>query len=955
MRVPVLVPFLTVVCLIVHPGGPRAQQQPPQPGRPQQQAPDPAISPGEKRPAPPDSPPKQQEPPAPQVPAPGKSSGTGAPAAIAGAYASTYQPFPSQPTLIRNATILTAAGPVIERGSILLQDGKVAAIGQDVSAPGSAQVVDAAGKWVTPGLIDTHSHLGVYAAPGIASLQDGNEMTAPITAEVWADHSIWPQDPQFELALAGGVTAMQILPGSGNLIGGRGVTVKNVPSRTAEGMKFPGAPPGLKMACGENPRRVYGQRNQAPSTRMGTIAVFRRTWQSATEYRDKWQKWRADGSDPAKRPERNLQMETLAGVLDGEILVHNHCYRADEMATMVQLGKEFGFKISSFHHAVEAYKVRDVLAANNVCASMWADWWGFKLEAYDGIRENIPLVHQARACAIVHSDDPGGIQRLNQEAAKAMQAGLQAGIDINRADAIRWLTINPARALAIDKVTGSLEVGKNADVVIWSGDPFSVYSRAERVFVDGAVLYDRGNAPAQPRSDFLTGLTTTEELDPAASASKEPSRGAGDDSSRRGPGPLRPAQAVSEVAPAPRPRDAGAEPVLAITNARIHTVSGPVIERGTIVLGGGTIVSVGADVRVPAGAKVIDAGGKVVTPGLIESSTSIGIVEISLSAEGTADQSTTDKDLSAAFNVLDAFNPFSAVIPVTRVDGITRAVVAPAENGNVIQGQGAVFDLGGGQVPESVTKAPVAMFAMLGEAGAGVAGGSRVSAVLRLREALQDAIDFNLHRAAWNTAQRRDYARGRLDLEALRPVVRGEIPLAIQANRASDMLAAIRLAEEFKLKLVLLGAAEGWMIAGDLAKKHIPVVVKPLTNIPTFDGLGASLENAARLQRAGVIVVLSSFDTHNARNLRQEAGNAVAYGLDREAALQAVTLNAARTWDIADRTGSLEAGKDADLVIWSGDPFELATSAERVFIRGTEMSRHTRQTALFEKYRTIAR
>ena len=197
-------------------------------------------------------------------------------------------------------------------------------------------------------------------------------------------------------------------------------------------MKFPGAPAGLKMACGENPRRVYGQRNQTPATRMGNIAVFRRTWQAAADYRDKWKKWRDEGSDAAKRPDRNLQMETLAAVLDGEILVHNHCYRADEMATMIQLGKEFGFKISSFHHAVEAYKIRDLLAANNVCASMWSDWWGFKLEAYDGIRENIALVDEAKGCAIVHSDDAGLIQRLNQEAAKAMRAGLDAGMKITR-------------------------------------------------------------------------------------------------------------------------------------------------------------------------------------------------------------------------------------------------------------------------------------------------------------------------------------------------------------------------------------------------------------------------------------------------------------------------------------------------------------------------------------------
>jgi imidazolonepropionase-like amidohydrolase len=432
------------------------------------------------------------------------------PAAVAplvpNAYQSTYKPFPSRTTLIRNATILTAAGPAIERGSILLRDGKIAAVGQTVAPPSDALVIDASGKWVTPGVIDTHSHLGVYAAPGIESLEDGNEMSNPNTAEVSAEHSLWPQDPQFDLALAGGITTLQILPGSGNLFGGRGVTVKNVPSRTAEGMKFPGAPYGLKMACGENPKRVYGSRNSAPQTRMGNVAGYRRAWQAAAEYRDSLRRWKAAGSDPEKRPARNLQLETLAGVLDGEIFVHNHCYRADEMATMINIAREFGYKIASFHHAVEAYKVRDLLAENNICASMWADWWGFKLEAYDGIRENIALVDQAKGCAIVHSDDANGIQRLNQEAAKALRAGLAAGFKIDRADAVKWLTINPAKALGIDKLTGSLESGKNADVVIWTTDPFSVYSRADRVFIDGALMYDRTDPTRQPRRDFATGL-----------------------------------------------------------------------------------------------------------------------------------------------------------------------------------------------------------------------------------------------------------------------------------------------------------------------------------------------------------------------------------------------------------------------------------------------------------------
>jgi imidazolonepropionase-like amidohydrolase len=491
--------IVAVLLTCIPTGDVRAQQRPPTqpPARPG--APNPAT-PGERTPTPPETP---QRPAPPPEPAPQQ---TGSAPVVPNAYASTYKPFPSRTTLIRDATILTAAGPPIEHGSILLRDGKVAAVGPTVNAPADAVVIDATAKWVTPGIIDTHSHLGVYAAPGIESLQDGNEATSPNTAEVSAEHSIWPQDPQFDLSLAGGVTTMQILPGSANLFGGRGVTVKNVPSRTAEGMKFPGAPYSLKMACGENPTRVYGSRNTAPQTRMGNVAGYRRAWQAAAEYRDSLRRWKAAGSDPEKRPARNLQLETLAGVLDGEILVHNHCYRADEMATMINIAKEFGYKITSFHHAVEAYKIRDLLAENNICASMWADWWGFKLEAYDGIRENIALVEQAGGCAIVHSDDPNGEQRLNQEAAKALRAAWEAGIAIDRATAVKWLTLNPAKALGIDKVTGSLEPGKNADVVIWSGDPFSVYSRAEQVFIDGALMYDRHDPEKQPRRDFVTGL-----------------------------------------------------------------------------------------------------------------------------------------------------------------------------------------------------------------------------------------------------------------------------------------------------------------------------------------------------------------------------------------------------------------------------------------------------------------
>ena len=424
-------------------------------------------------------------------------------------FPSTYVARDSGVTLIRNATVYTGAGPVMERASVLIRDGKIAEVGSDISPPAGATVIDAGGKVVTPGLIDTHSHLGVYPSPGVSSVSDGNEATAPNTSEVWAEHSIWPHDPGFGHAIAGGVTSMQILPGSANLFGGRGVTVKPVTSRTYQGMKFPGAPHGLKMACGENPKRVYGSQGRSPQTRMGNVAGYRASWILAEAYLRGWKKWRADGADEDARPTRNLQLETMAAVLEGEILVHNHCYRADEMATMIDIAAEFGYSISSFHHGVEAYKVRDLLAANDICGSLWSDWWGFKLEAYDGIVQNLALVDDAGACAIVHSDDGHGIQRLNQDAAKAMAAGQRMGMSTDREDAMRWITINPAKALGIDDVTGSLEVGKNADVVIWSGDPFSVYTKAEHVFIDGALIYDHENPDPLLFGDFMNGILPT--------------------------------------------------------------------------------------------------------------------------------------------------------------------------------------------------------------------------------------------------------------------------------------------------------------------------------------------------------------------------------------------------------------------------------------------------------------
>lgn len=423
-------------------------------------------------------------------------------------FPSTYAAYPNAPVLITNATIIDGAGARIENGSILLNDGKISAIGTDaLVAPEGTTTINAQGRFVTPGIIDNHSHLGVYPSPSVSAHGDGNEVSGPVTSEVWAEHGLWPQDPGFTRALAGGVTSMQVLPGSANLFGGRGVTLKNVPARTVQGMKFPNAPYTLKMACGENPKRVYGYGNGtfpggAPYSRMGNFAGYRQAWAKAVEYKRKWDKYTEDGGDA---PARDLELDTLAGVLNGDILVHMHCYRADEMAQIMDMSKEFGYKVTSFHHAVESYKIADKLADYGACSSMWADWWGFKMEAYDGIRENIPLVHKAGACAIVHSDSDVGIQRLNQEAAKAWSDGRKVGIDIPMEEAWTWLSLNPAKSLGIDEKTGTLQPGKMADVVLWSADPFSVYAKADQVYIDGALMYDRADENTRPLMDFEIG------------------------------------------------------------------------------------------------------------------------------------------------------------------------------------------------------------------------------------------------------------------------------------------------------------------------------------------------------------------------------------------------------------------------------------------------------------------
>lgn len=403
--------------------------------------------------------------------------------------------------LLLGATVLTATGQRWAPGWVSIVDGRIAALGQ--GEPGSdakvgATVVDLHGKWLTPGLIDAHSHLGVYPSPAIRATDDGNEATSPNTAGVWAENSFWAEDPGIERAVRGGVTTIQVLPGSANLFGGRGVVMHLRPMRGARAMRFPGAPDTLKMACGENPKRVYGGRGGAPSTRMGNVRGQREAFANAA-------KWLKDNRDKVDgEVGRDLAMETLAGVLEGRILLQVHCYTAQDMIDFMQISDEFGFSVRAFHHALEAYKLRDILARRGIGVATWADWWGFKLEGWDGIEESAALLSESGTRVAIHSDSAEDIQRLNQEAAKAMYTGKARGVKVDDNDALRWVTANPAWMLGIENEVGTLEVGKRADVVAWSAEPFSVYAKADKVWIDGELVVG-GDPGKSPWSDFELG------------------------------------------------------------------------------------------------------------------------------------------------------------------------------------------------------------------------------------------------------------------------------------------------------------------------------------------------------------------------------------------------------------------------------------------------------------------
>jgi imidazolonepropionase-like amidohydrolase len=429
-------------------------------------------------------------------------------------FPSTYAPPPAPAVLITNATVLDGAGGRLDGASVLLQDGRIAALGPGLETPPGARVIDATGRWVTPGIIDPHSHLGSASMPFTPqelTAWDVNEVGDPVAPHLWVETTVHTQDPGFAAALAGGVTTAQVLPGSANLFGGFGVILKPVPAATVQAMKFPDAPPGMKMACGENPKYTYAERGRSPQSRMGIVAGYEQALESAHRYLREQEQEEPGRDGRGHGARQDPTAEAIAAAVEGKVRVHVHCYRSDDMAIVLDVARANGLPVTAFHHASEAYKIADLLVENGVCGVVFSNWWGFKMENYDAIRENAAFLQAAGACVAMHSDSSITGQRLNIEAAKAMAAGQQAGLDIPREVAIQWVTLNPAKVIGLDDRIGSLEPGKNADVVIWSGDPFSVYTRADLVYIDGALRFDRSDPGRQPVSDFSLGQPALEE------------------------------------------------------------------------------------------------------------------------------------------------------------------------------------------------------------------------------------------------------------------------------------------------------------------------------------------------------------------------------------------------------------------------------------------------------------
>ena len=879
----------------------------------------------------------------------------------------------SKPLLIKGARVWTANGKIYPKAFLLLEKGLIKKISEEeIKVSPETFIIEGEGVVVTPGIIDVHSHMGVYSHPFLQAHFDGNEATRPVTADVWAEHGFWPQDPSLWRALAGGVTTIQVLPGSANLIGGRSFTAKLIPKLSAREMRFPGVPQGLKMACGENPKRVY--KDKGPSTRMGVIAGFRAAFQKAVEYQRKWAEkgffdekgqWKPKNKGKPEIPERDFVSETLSEVLKGNILVHVHCYRADDLSAMLDLAKEFRFKIRSFQHGLEAYKIRRRLSKEEVAVASWADWWGFKAEAFDGIPQGLALLEDAGVRAIVHSDSAIDVQYLNVEAGKAMVAGRKLGLNITEDQALRWITKNPAWSLGIEDKVGSIEEGKMADLVIWDGHPFSIYTKTRFVIINGKIVFDR-QKKVGIKSDFEVGQNNSELFDgrefretvttmnlkyPDTDERKKFKTSTGWSFFVKNVNYLQPSGkwqygsvkvdggVITAIIPGKQdPNNSEGSEAVQEAPKNMKEKSGDLADMKTT--------------------DIVDGKGLFLTPGFIDPSTQLGLLGITMEST-TYDHLTEVNKATPNNRAVDALNLKSLRIPIARGGGITTVIAKPV--GYLIDGTGVAFDL---HEKSQYVDPQVALFGQIGKSNTGffVFGGfNSVSMQWReLRGIVDDVLSFSKAPDSYERGNSRKYFLSKGDLKAMIPVLRGRIPWAVIVNRASDIKTLIRFKGELnklglKPRFVIEEGLEGALVTSRLRKHGIPVILQPsrMTN-QNFDALETRADTAAVLSENGVEVMFSSFFTGTdfgyITRLRQEAGIAVRYGMSPDKARRALTKAPAEVFGIPGR-GEIVKGATANLVLWSGDPLEPTSLVKKLWINGEYIKLENRQSLLAEKYR----
>ncbi|MBX9583019.1 MAG: amidohydrolase family protein, partial [Gemmataceae bacterium] len=811
--------------------------------------------------------------------------------------------------LIRGATVLTVSGKTLPKADILVKGGKIAAVGPNLEAPADFKVIDATGLFVMPGIIDTHSHFAVSG--GV------NEGSLSVVPEVRVRDVIDSEDVQIYRAAAGGVTAARLLHGSADVIGGQDAVIKTKWGRPAKELLVDG-PRGVKFALGENVKRTDGR---FPNSRLGVEAVLVRAFTEAQTYKKRWAEYEASKKtdNPLPEPRRDLRLEALADVLAGDLRVHSHCYRADEIVMLLRVADRFGVKVRSLQHVLEGYKVAPEIAAHGASVSLFSDWWAYKIEAFDAIPYAARLCRDAGVMVCLKSDDNELMRHLNQEAAKLVKY-----CAFTPDEALAAITLNPAKQLGLDTRMGSIEVGKDADLAIFTGHPLNSYSRCELTLVDGEVYFQRA-----------------EELKPTAAAKADPAAQ---------PNPF---PAVPE-----RPKG-----TYVLKGGTVHQ-PGQEPFQGTVVVDAqkGRIVRVApadADFEYPADATTVDVTGLHVYPGLIDAGTVLGLVEIESLREtiDSRDGGDFQPDLRASIGI----NPDSELIPVTRSNGVLSVVTRPT--GSLVPGQGALINLAGWVPAEMVVIDPASLHVEypgepvarggFGPPGFRAEGESpadkfrREEKLTRLKELFETARRYDVAKAAGANP----VANPRL--ESLLPYAKGERPVVITADRKADILAALKLADELKVKPVISGGAEAWKVAAELKKRDVPVILGPVMELAreAGDRYDARYEAAARLHRAGVRFCIRSAGGSNTRNLPYEAAMAVAYGLPPEEGLKAVTTSPAAILGAADKLGSVEAGKVANLVITTGDPLQATTQVLGVFVDGRPYEPTNKQTRLYDKYR----